>query len=225
VEGAWLACDLRLRPGKPDAGETGCVLPDASGRIYSQLARFGDKFNLVRNPGEAFETAMTSTETDANKPVEREVTELSPLRKIYMKIAMWVITTVNMKMLQWSGYRLGYSFLGQNVVVLHTIGRKSGKLYRTPLFYMEDGDNIVLVASRAGTSINPGWLRNMLANPSVEIQFRSSRRRVKGRIAEGEEREQLWARLITMFEVWERIQERSPRLFPIIVLEPESPAS
>ncbi len=174
---------------------------------------------------EACESAMTATRSDLVKEEQRQVTELSPLRKLFMKVAMKVITGVNMRILKLSGYRFGYSFLGQSVVVLHTVGRKSGKQYGTPLFYMEDGDNIVLVASRAGTSVHPGWLLNLEANPSVEVQFRSKRRRVKGHIAEGEEREQLWLKLIAMFEVWERIQERSPRLFPIIVLAPEAPGS
>ena len=165
---------------------------------------------------------MAASEIDTTGGAGQPGAAMGPLRRTFMKLAMKVITWVNLKLLTLSGDRIGYTFLGRNVVLLHTVGHKTGRQYRTPLFYMQDGENVVLVASRAGTSTHPAWLRNLEKSSFVEIQLRSGRQRMRGHIAKGEEREELWPKLIAMFDVWERIQEKSPRLFPVIVLEPES---
>jgi deazaflavin-dependent oxidoreductase (nitroreductase family) len=90
---------------------------------------------------------------------------------------------------------------------------------------MDDGENMVLVASRAGTSVNPGWLRNLEATPQVDVQVRSGTRRVRAHVASREERSQLWPRLAEMFDKWEEIQNKTRRQFPIIVLEPVETSS
>jgi len=153
------------------------------------------------------------------------VSTYGPLRQLFMRVAMTVITNVNRWLLVRSKGRLGFSFLGRSVLLLHTLGRKSGRAYATPLFYMEDGENMVLVASRAGTSVNPGWLRNLEACPEVEVQVRSGSRKVRAHLASTEERADLWPRLTAMFDKWDDIQSSTRRQFPIIVLEPSDPSS
>lgn len=142
-----------------------------------------------------------------------------PLGRLYMRVAMKIITAVNRWLLTCSRGRIGFSFLGQSVLLLHTVGRKTGRPYATPLFYMEDGNNLVLVASRAGTAVNPGWLRNLEANPEVDVQLRDGTRRVRAHLASEEERSRLWPRLVQMFEPWDDIQQKTRRQFPIVVLE------
>ncbi len=166
---------------------------------------------------------MTMSETSATPAREGE--QFNKRQLFFMRVAMKLITATNMRLLKLTGGRVGYSFLGRSVLLLHTRGCKSGKAYQTPLFYMEDGENLVLVASRAGTTINPGWLRNLEADPSTQVRLRSGMRSVRAHLASDEEYARLWPLLTEMFEQWGDIQAKTQRRFPIIVLEPAAGGS
>ena len=77
------------------------------------------------------------------------------LRSKYMTFLKIIITRANMWVLIKSNGKLGNSFLGKSVLLLHSIGSKSGVERKTPLFYLEMGDRVILVASNAGTLKNP----------------------------------------------------------------------
>jgi F420H(2)-dependent quinone reductase len=120
--------------------------------------------------------------------------------------------------------RLGRRFPGliAPMLVLHHIGARSGRHFDSVLGYMQRGQDIVIVASKAGQDTNPAWLHNLRANPEVEIQIGRKRHLVQAREVEGEERNRLWAELVAFNPIWGQYQQRTERLIPLIVLEPRT---
>ena len=77
-------------------------------------------------------------------------------------------------------------------LLLTTTGRKSGQKYLFPLFYGRAGESYFVIASKGGAPEHPGWYANLLANPDVEIQVGTEKKRARARTATGEERARLW---------------------------------
>ena len=107
------------------------------------------------------------------------------------------------------------------IVMVDTIGAKTGQLRRTPLVTAQDGDNLVLIASRGGDTKNPGWYYNLRANPEVNAYFGKATRRYTAREVEGEERERLWKLAADQYPGYDTYAVRAGgRRIPVIVLEP-----
>jgi F420H(2)-dependent quinone reductase len=119
-----------------------------------------------------------------------------------------------------TGGRVGGKAYGAPVVLVDSIGRKSGKRRTHPLICDEQGENIVIVASKGGIDKHPAWYLNLMANPETEINWRGEKRRVRAREAGGEERERLWARMCEVYRGYRHYQSRTDRQIPVIVLEP-----
>lgn len=123
-------------------------------------------------------------------------------------------------------YRLtgGRFFLGpfgrsQTVLVDH-VGRKSGKKRTSPLFYLADGDDIVIVASKGGSHKHPSWWINLREMDATDIQIGPERRHVAVRQATPEEKERLWPQLVEMWPDYANYQERTKREIPLAILSP-----
>lgn len=115
-----------------------------------------------------------------------------------------------------SGYLEGGS---TNLILTHR-GRKSGKLYRTGLFFGADDGRYILVASGSAiTHTHPDWYLNVVAHPEAEVQVKAARMRVRARTAEGAERERLWALMTDQAPVYHTYEARSRRVIPVVVLE------
>jgi F420H(2)-dependent quinone reductase len=111
--------------------------------------------------------------------------------------------------------------VGQPVLLLHARGAKSGVERTTPLLATKKGDLLVLVASKAGAASHPAWFYNVKASPDVEATIDGKRRPVRARIAEGEERDRLWAMACDNYTGYAAYQRRAgARVIPIVVLEP-----
>jgi len=106
------------------------------------------------------------------------------------------------------------------MLLLEHVGAKSGKRRTTPLVYMPDGDDYVVVASKGGFPKHPSWLHNLRANADVEVQVGSRRVPVRAREAAGDERVRLWARAVGYNRVWGDYQRRTEREIPLVVLSP-----
>ena len=108
------------------------------------------------------------------------------------------------------------------VVVLTTIGHRSGRRRRTMLTApLVDGDRVVLVASYGGHSHNPHWFQNLLTHPEVGLVMGGQpERRMRARVAASEERMELWPRVVAAYPGYERYQQRTDRRIPLVVLEP-----
>ena len=117
--------------------------------------------------------------------------------------------------------RLGGKLLGMLVVDLKTIGRKSGKerwsMLTSPL---QEGDAIVLVASRGGDPHHPAWYHNIKANPAVEIVTTQGRRPMRARVASAEEKARMWPEVVKGYRGYGQYQKRTTRDIPLVILEP-----
>jgi proline iminopeptidase len=108
---------------------------------------------------------------------------------------------------------------GSTVLLLTTKGRKSGEPRTTPLIYARDGDRYVIVASKGGAPEHPGWYENLSKEPKVELQVLDDVFPARARVAEGEERERLWARANEVWPHYAEYQEKTDREIPVVVLE------
>jgi F420H(2)-dependent quinone reductase len=120
-----------------------------------------------------------------------------------------------------SGGRIGHRFPGSPPMLLvDHVGAKSGTQRTTPLVYVRDGENLVLVASKGGNPKNPAWFHNLRANPETTVQVGSKKRSVRARVAEAEERERLWPKAVETYAGYRDYQERTDREIPLVILEP-----
>lgn len=106
------------------------------------------------------------------------------------------------------------------IIVLTTVGAKSGLLRKTALMRVTDGVNYVVVASKAGAPEHPQWYWNLVANPLVELQDGPTKRDYVARELVGEERAAWWARSVDAYPPYAEYQEQTSRLIPLFVLEP-----
>lgn len=108
-------------------------------------------------------------------------------------------------------------------LLLTTRGAKTGKPRTNPLVYIEDGDNVVLIASKGGNLRHPSWYLNLRANPEVEAFLNGRSSAYIARDAEGEERDRLWAKAVELYSGYAKYRERAGgRKIPVVVLEPLS---
>lgn len=108
-------------------------------------------------------------------------------------------------------------------LLLTTKGARTGKTRTTPLVYVRDGDNLVLIASKGGNPRDPAWYMNLRGNPEVEVYLDWKTARYVARDAEGEERERLWRKAVGVYSGYEKYRRRAGgRKIPVVVLEPAS---
>jgi len=120
-----------------------------------------------------------------------------------------------------SKWRIGAGFRKPvPTLLLEHVGRKSGTKFTTPLLYLLDGANVVVVASQGGLPKNPQWYPNLVANPDTTVQIRTEKRAVRARTASPEERAALWPRLVELYADFEVYQQCTDRVIPVVVLEP-----
>lgn len=106
-------------------------------------------------------------------------------------------------------------------LLLDHVGRKSGTAFTTPLLYLADGADLVVVGSQGGLPKDPQWVANLRAHPDTTVHLRGERARpVRARVADDAERARLWPRLIELYADFETYQATTDRLIPVVVLEP-----
>jgi deazaflavin-dependent oxidoreductase (nitroreductase family) len=107
-----------------------------------------------------------------------------------------------------------------SLLLLDHVGAKSGKLRTTPLVYMRDGENLLIVASKGGYPKDPAWVHNLRAHPDAEVQIAHQRLPVRAREADAAERRRLWPRAAKYNPHWARYRQRTTREIPLVLLEP-----
>jgi deazaflavin-dependent oxidoreductase (nitroreductase family) len=123
-------------------------------------------------------------------------------------------------------YRASHGLIGHRfpgappTLLLDHIGAKSGARRTSPLIYGEDGQNLILVASKGGYPKNPAWFHNLVANPDTSVQVGSRRLDVHALLAAGEERARLWTLMVGVYGGYDDYQKRTEREIPLVVLEP-----
>jgi len=133
--------------------------------------------------------------------------------------AFEVVTTLNTKLFRLTGGRIGGSFGKARILLLHHVGRKSGKERVSPLLYLRDGERLVIVASKGGSEKNPAWYHNLMANPDTLVELPREKRSVHARQANDEERADLWPRLVDMYGSYADYQTYTDRKIPLVILE------
>jgi deazaflavin-dependent oxidoreductase (nitroreductase family) len=106
------------------------------------------------------------------------------------------------------------------MLLLDHVGARSAVKRTTPLVYVEDHPNVVVVASKGGHPRHPAWYHNLLANPDTAVQIGRARRPVHARVATVQERERLWPKAIATYAGYEGYQQRTEREIPLVILEP-----
>ncbi|WP_199545625.1 nitroreductase family deazaflavin-dependent oxidoreductase [Streptomyces sp. N35] len=117
--------------------------------------------------------------------------------------------------------RIGGTFRGeQPVCLLTTQGRKSGKLRTNALIYLPYGDSVVVVASKGGAPHHPLWYRNLTAEPKVLVRTGAHLRVMRARTADKAEREELWPKLVDLYEEYAWYQSWTDREIPVVICDP-----
>ena len=120
-----------------------------------------------------------------------------------------------------TGGRIGGRLPGlPSLLLLDHVGAKTGKRRTTPLVYMADGENLLVVASKGGHPRDPGWMHNLRAHPETEVQIGQRRLKVHAREASSEERRRLWPKAVQHNPHWGRYRQRTSRKIPLVLLEP-----
>lgn len=129
---------------------------------------------------------------------------------------------IHRTVLSLTGGRLGGDVMNMPVLELTTTGAKSGQkrtaMLTTPV---QEGDTIVIVASRGGDPHHPAWFHNLKTNPDVEVSMRGGAKRpMRARVADADERTRLWPLVTKRYRGYEQYQQRATREIPLVLLEP-----
>ena len=106
------------------------------------------------------------------------------------------------------------------ILLLNTVGRKSGKKRTSPLLYVMDGEDFVIIASKGGAATHPAWYLNLIANPEAMVEVGDREVRVRAEEADSEEKSRLWQKMVEMYPAYDAYQEKTEREIPLLVLRP-----
>ncbi|MFN8052655.1 MAG: nitroreductase family deazaflavin-dependent oxidoreductase [Acidimicrobiales bacterium] len=149
---------------------------------------------------------MSTTPSSAQRNKDR-------INKVWTGFHRWVFRT--------SRGRIAGTAFGMPVVMLTTIGRKSGEQRTTMLTSpVQDGDDVVLVASYGGDDRYPAWYHNLVANPSVGITMSGSTRAMTARVATADEKAALWPSVVAAYKGYAGYQTKTDRDIPLVILSP-----
>nr|BFE61986.1 F420H(2)-dependent quinone reductase [Dactylosporangium thailandense] len=115
----------------------------------------------------------------------------------------------------------GNTMQGRPVIILTTLGAKSGKIRKTPLMRVEHDGEYAVVASLGGAPKHPVWYHNVVANPHVELQDGPVKRDYTAREVTGAEKEQWWKRATETWPAYDEYQQKTDRQIPLFVLTPQ----
>jgi F420H(2)-dependent quinone reductase len=109
---------------------------------------------------------------------------------------------------------------GLPVVIVTSLGARSGKVRKNPIMRVEHDGRYAVVASKGGAPDNPTWYNNLVAHPDVELQDGPVKRDMVAREVSGEERAQWWERAVAAYPPYAEYQQKTDRQIPVFVLEP-----
>ena len=116
--------------------------------------------------------------------------------------------------------RLMSTMGGNELGILTTIGRKTGRPRSHPVITIPDGANRLVVATNAGAANHPYWVRNALANPEVELTIGGDTRKMRARLLSPDEKKELWPRLVQAYRLYDTMQSKTDRDVPVVRLSP-----
>lgn len=150
-----------------------------------------------------------------------------PSNRFYSRLSMtmpdsWLKAAgkLNVPVYRLSGGRLMNKVGTGPVLLLTSTGRRSGQKRTAPVLYLKDGERFVVIGSNAGNVRAPAWSHNLKANPEAEVEVRRERHQVRARVAEDEERAELWRKVNQMYEGFDDYEAKTSREIAVFVLEP-----
>ena len=149
-------------------------------------------------------------------PSDRVYTRLSTISAGALKAT----GKLNIPLYRASRGRLFGQIAGTPVLLLTTVGRRSGAPRTVPVVYLPDGERLVVIGSNAGHKAAPAWSLNLEANPVAEVEVGGERRNVRARFAEGEERAELWRKMNEHYSGFDDYGARTTRYIRLFVLDP-----
>ena len=120
--------------------------------------------------------------------------------------------------------RVGGRLVDNDMLLLTTVGARTGRDHTVPLLYLVDGDSFVVIASYGGRDDHPQWYMNLMATPLASVQMGSKSIEVEARTASGEERSRLWRDVVRAYDQYQAYQSRTDRKIPVLILEPTVPS-
>ena len=134
---------------------------------------------------------------------------------------MRTIAVIHRGLYRLTGGALGARLAGRPMLLLTTTGRKSGRPRTTPLQYMKDGENVVVVASNGRNARHPAWWFNIDTNASATVQVGKETKRVRAETANEEERSRLWPLLLEAYAGYQDYEDETERTIPVVILKAE----
>jgi deazaflavin-dependent oxidoreductase (nitroreductase family) len=116
--------------------------------------------------------------------------------------------------------KVGGYFAGAPLLLLHTVGAKTGAERVTPMMYLKDGDRYLVFATKGGADTNPGWYHNLIAHPDVTIEVGDDTIEVRATALEGAERDEKYALQATAYPSFAEYEIKTTRRIPVIALTP-----
>ena len=114
--------------------------------------------------------------------------------------------------------KVGGYFENSTLVLLHTIGAKSGLERINPLICAEDNNRLVIVASKGGAPSHPHWYYNLVANPEVSVEYGAEQFRAQATVTEEPERTRLYNKMAELFSAFSDYEKNTTRIIPVITL-------
>src|SRR5215218_6847695 len=136
------------------------------------------------------------------------------------RLAMKFVTSAHAGVYRASGGKLGGSMGKSPVLLLNTVGRKTGVERTTPLLYDMDSEDYAIVASYGGAPKHPDWFLNLQANPETSIEVGGRKIIVLEEVATHEDKPRLWAKLTEMYPTYDDYRKKTDREIPVLILHP-----
>jgi deazaflavin-dependent oxidoreductase (nitroreductase family) len=137
-----------------------------------------------------------------------------------MKTFFKIFTRIHIALYRLTNGALGSRMRGMPVLLLTTHGRKTGRVWTTPVMYLEDSGTYVITASNNGMNRHPAWYLNITAKPEVEIEVNDQKIQVKSATVSTEERTRLWESLVKQASFFSDYQESRTKQIPMVRLTP-----
>ena len=148
------------------------------------------------------------------------------LDKPYVGTIIKTMSKVNVWVYRWTGgllgskWRVGSAFpWGVPVLLLTTIGRKSGQPRTAPLLFIEEGEAVIIWASQGGLPKDPLWYKNLVANPECGVQIKRRKMKMRARTADPAERARLWPKVVAHYPDFASYETWTDRVIPLVILE------
>jgi deazaflavin-dependent oxidoreductase (nitroreductase family) len=135
----------------------------------------------------------------------------------------WLLETSHRTLLALTGGRFPRTILGMETVEIHVKGRKSANRLSTMLTTpIREKDWFVIIASKGGSQDHPDWYKNLVANPDIEVTLDGETVPMRARTATGDERAELWQRVVSRYKNYAGYQRNTDREIPVVICEPRS---